>query len=484
MNGTGAQVHPDFTPLAWTGRDLLAATGGERVCGDADRSFSGIGIDSRTVGADEVFVAIRGENHDGHRFVGAVVEAGGRGLILARAALPEDTAPWEAVGVLCVAVDDTLQALGDLALFHRSRNRARVVAITGSNGKTTTRAMTAAVLAQRFQVIATRGNFNNAVGLPLSLFAMAPAHEWAAFEIGTNHPGEIDRLAQICRPDIGVITNIGPAHLEGLGSLEGVRDAKGELIGRLAPGGQMVLNADDPLVMQLAPRCATPPLLFGLCEAAEVRGSQVRVEDATLSFRLHLPGQDPAPVQMAGAAAFMASDALAAAAIGWLAGMTAGEIAAGLAAFAPVAGRMTRRTTGRGIVVIDDSYNANPASVAAAMQALAAEGGGGRKVLVLGEMRELGGRSAAWHRQVGKDAASAGIDRLCLVGPMANEVAAGAREGKMADGCIRVGTKEEIVADLAAWLTAGDTVLVKGSRAAAMETVAAALCQHFQQGQG
>ena len=188
----------------------------------------------------------------------------------------------------CLAVDDTLDALARLARFHRDRHPARVVAITGSNGKTTTRALTAGVLSRRYPVVATRGNFNNAVGLPLSLFALTPAHRWAVFEIGMNRPGEIDRLAWICRPDLGVITNIGPAHLEGLGTLDAVRDAKGELLERLGPSGVAVLNADDPRVMQLASR-TTRSILFGTSTAAAVRAEKIVTETDGLRFDLVLP---------------------------------------------------------------------------------------------------------------------------------------------------------------------------------------------------
>ncbi|HDI60810.1 MAG TPA: UDP-N-acetylmuramoyl-tripeptide--D-alanyl-D-alanine ligase [Desulfobacteraceae bacterium] len=476
MNWT-PDLFPRTIPLAWSGRDLVAATGGEVLCGDIDRHFSGIGIDSRTLKASEVFVAIRGETHDGHRFAQDVVAAGARGLILERSSVSTEALDqWRDLGVLCVAVDDTLNALGNLGLFHRRRCPAQVVAITGSNGKTTTRAMTTAVLEQRFAVAATRGNFNNAIGLPLSLFGLAPVHRWGVFEIGTNHPGEIDGLARICRPDLGVITNIGPAHLEGLGSLEGVREAKAELIGRLAPGGRMILNFDDPQLRLLVDRCPVPPLGFGLCETAEVRAEDVRLKSDALSFRLCLPG-GRAAVRMAGGGAFMVINALAAAAVGWEAGLAADQIAAGLAAFTPVAGRMTVIRPGRrGVVLIDDSYNANPASVAAAVDALAARRGSGRTALVLGEMRELGAASADLHYRVGEKAARAGIDRLYVTGAqLAEAVAAGAVAAGMAAGDVRVAAKEEIVADLAAWLAPGDTILVKGSRAAAMETVVAAL---------
>ncbi|MDD2603227.1 MAG: UDP-N-acetylmuramoyl-tripeptide--D-alanyl-D-alanine ligase [Desulfobacteraceae bacterium] len=475
MNVT-PELSSSAIPLAWSGRDLVSATGAEVLCGNVDRRFPGIGIDSRNLKKGDVFVAIRGETHDGHRFAPAAVAAGAGGVILERASV--STAPldqWRDLGVLCAVVNDTLHALGDLGLFHRLRNRVRVTAITGSNGKTTTRAMTTAVLAQRFAVASTQGNFNNAIGLPLSLFRIAPVHRWGVFEIGTNHPGEIDRLAQICRPDLGVITNIGPAHLEGLGSLEGVRDAKAELIPRLAPRGRMILNVDDPRVRQLLPRCPSPPLGFGLSLAAEVRAEDVRQEADTLSFRLHLPGGE-APVRMVGGGAFMVVNALAAAAVGWEAGLSIREVAAGLAAFIPVAGRMTVKQTGGGVVVIDDSYNANPASVVAAIEALAARRGSGRTALVLGEMRELGTQAVDLHRGVGGTAARAGIHRLWVTGAqLAQAMADGAVAAGMAARDVRLGPKEEIVADLAAWLAPGDTVLVKGSRAAAMETVVAAL---------
>ncbi len=473
--GTARRLDP------WTGQDLLDATGGQRICGDPGLGFSGIGIDSRTLGTEQVFVAIQGEIHDGHRFAPQVVAAGARGLIVARDrldALP--TGAWSRTGVFCLAVDDTLAALGRLARFHRDRHPARVAAITGSNGKTTTRALTAAVLARRYPVVSTRGNFNNAVGLPLSLFALTPAHRWAVFEIGMNRPGEIDRLAWICRPDLGVITNIGPAHLEGLGSLEAVRDAKGELLDRLGPGGLAVLNADDPLVMQLAARASAPPLLFGTSAKATVRAEKIAIATGGLHFELVLPGQRTA-VCLPMAAPFMVANALAAAAVGWHAGLEIEEIGAALESFQPVPGRMVRLETGRGVALIDDTYNANPASVAAAIGALEAQRREqGRTALVLGDMRELGPAAGALHRRTGEQAAAAGIDRLWITGEMAAEVAAGAREAGMPPHRITVAGKNEIVTDLDQWLAPGDLVLVKGSRAMAMETVVAALKARLQ----
>ncbi len=227
--------------------DILKATGADLVCGDGRQRFAGISIDSRTIAEGELFVAIRGGVHDGHRFIPDVLGRGVTGLLIdgrSLDALPE--AARAAGRVVCAAVADTTRALGDLGAFHRRRSRAAVIAVTGSNGKTSTRRMTAAVVSQRYRVLEADRNLNNQIGVPLTLFRLAPEHEWAVLELGTSMPGEIARLADICAPEIGVITNIGPAHLEGLGSLEGVLAEKSALLFGLRAGGRAVLNADDP----------------------------------------------------------------------------------------------------------------------------------------------------------------------------------------------------------------------------------------------
>ena len=282
--GQGTASHK-LRPLEWTEADCVDATGGEMLGPETGIHFGEICIDSRRISPRDLFVAIKGETHDGHRFAGDVVRKGGRGLLLARAKLPElPWAQWIEEKVTCIVVDDTIEALGLLAAYHRNRNNAAVVAITGSNGKTTTRQMTAAVVSQRFPTLSTRKNFNNNIGLPLTLLELCPDHRWAVVELGMNAPGEIAALAGICRPNIGIITNVAPAHLEGVGSIEGVMHAKGELLDKIDPGGTAVLNADDPLVMRLAQKSNREVLLFGVAAQADIRAESIdagaRAEDS------------------------------------------------------------------------------------------------------------------------------------------------------------------------------------------------------------
>ena len=249
--------------MHWSVADIVKVTTGRLVCGDPDRRFSGVGIDSRTIAADHLFVAVIGERHDGHSFVSQVVARGIRGVIVQEDALENlDLKGLQTQGAVCVAVGDTIAALGRLAGQLRQQADIPVVAITGSNGKTSTRMMTALVMAQRFDTLATEGNLNNEIGLPLTLFRLSHHHQAAVLELGMNHTGEIDRLGAICRPTIGVITNVAPAHLEFLGSLEGVAQAKGELIAHIDTRGTVVLNRDDPHLVVLAATVPCRVLFF------------------------------------------------------------------------------------------------------------------------------------------------------------------------------------------------------------------------------
>jgi UDP-N-acetylmuramoyl-tripeptide--D-alanyl-D-alanine ligase len=456
---------------SWTPGDLLAATGGKRVSGSGGESFSGIGIDSRAITPGQVFVAIRGDRHDGHRFAAAVVEAGVRGLVLARDGLndvPLDA--WRVAGVTCVAVDDTTRALGALAAFHRRRWNGPVAAVTGSNGKTSTRAMMAAVLGQAGPTLATRGNFNNEIGLPLTLFRLRPEHRWAAVELGMNHFGEIARLTKIAVPEIGLITNIGPAHLEGVGSLDGVRRAKGELVAEMPPGAAAVLNADDPHLVRLARETDRPVLMFGRSESAAVRAEDEESVPGGIRFNLILPS-GRIPVRLAVSGRFQVYNALAAAAVGHLAGLAPEAIAAGLTEARPEKGRMVPLETRRGIHLIDDTYNANPASMAAAIQVLVELAPAGHRVLVAGDMLELGDAAEALHREAGRLAAEAGVDRVLGCGPLAESLVAAAADAGLAPADCFSGSPEAAAERLTETLNPGDWVLVKGSRGMAMERV-------------
>jgi UDP-N-acetylmuramoyl-tripeptide--D-alanyl-D-alanine ligase len=460
-------------PIPWTVDEILKATGGDLLCGDEDRSrvFAKVSIDSRSISAGDLFVAIVGEVHDGHRFANDVVEQGVGGLVVARdktAALP--ISEWRARRIACVAVADTTRALGDLAAFHRSRTDVALVAITGSNGKTTTRQMTAGVVAQKFSTLSTIGNYNNQVGVPLTLLRLAPEHAWAVVELGTNSPGEIARLARICSPDIGVITNIGPAHLEGLGSLDGVMREKEQLIDHLKTGGRAVLNADDRRVARIADRTEEKVLLFGLSESAAVRATKIQEKISGISFSLNLPGES-LTVDMKVPGQFMIINALAAAAVGQLLELSAKEIKSGLEAFKPAWGRMNIFQTANGIHIIDDTYNANPDSMQAAIATLNGLRANNRSVLAAGDMLELGSQAESLHRQVGARAATADINKLCVTGEYAEAVAAGAKDAGMKGENIVIGSQEKILSHLKDFLRAGDWVLIKGSRGAKMENI-------------
>lgn len=459
----------------WTGADVLAATGGRLVCGELSCRFSGIGIDSRNLHAGGLFVAIVGKTHDGHGFCPQVVNEGAVGVLVnadAVESLPLDH--WNRRSVFCAAVPDTTRALGDLAAWHRNRMPARVVAVTGSCGKTTTREMTASVLRQRHRTLSSQKNFNNEIGLPLTLLALEAGHEWVVAELGMNHPGEIARLGEISRPDIGVITNVGAAHLEGLGTVDNVAAAKGELLPAIDEKGVAVLNADDARVRGLAERAAGRVIFYGQSTDADIQGCGIRLAGVGTAFELVLPaGRVSVSLRVPGF--FMVSNALAAAAAGHVAGLSPDEIRAGLEAFEPASGRMNLVETASGVHILDDSYNANPVSMTEAISTLAEVKGEGRGIAVLGEMHELGERSEEFHHALGVVAAQAGIVRLYATGRYADTVATGALEAYMKTEDVMTGSREEILADLQKRIVPGDWVLVKGSRAAGMEKIVSGL---------
>ena len=461
--------------IPWTIADILSATRGDLLSGPSERSFAGVEIDSRRITADAAFVAIVGAVHDGHRFCDDVLRQGVQGLIVNRdhaVRLPIDD--WRRRKIACVAVADTTRALGHLATFNRQRAGINVIAVTGSNGKTTTRKFTAAVVGRKYKTLATRGNLNNAIGLPLTLMRLTPAHQWAVLELGTNHPGEIADLAVICRPDIGVITNIAPAHLEGLGSLEGVMRAKGELLHELKPGGKAVLNADDPRCRQLAQECRKSVILFGTGSDADVSARDIRDSAAGVNFELAVSGERiSVTIQIPGR--FMVANALAAAAVGHLLALPLETIKAGLETVVAESGRMAVIPTDREITIVDDAYNANPASMQAAFSALGAMRGRQRSALVLGDMLELGENAAGWHRRIAAAAAQSGAKRIYFAGEFAGLSAQSARAESMDSGDIHTGDHQEILADLKQWLRPGDWVLVKGSRGMRMDKIVAEL---------
>ncbi len=459
------------SPIPWTITDILEASQGELLTGDLNRSFSGISIDSRRITTNDLFIAIKGDVHDGHSFIGDVIEQGVRGLLINRDNADRlHVRDYQKNGIVCIIVKDTIRGLCDIAVYNRKRTNVSVVAITGSNGKTSTRKMTSGIVNRHFCTLSTKGNLNNEIGLPLTMLDFNHDHEWAVLELGMNRPGEIGRLTEICSPDIGVITNIGPAHLEGVGSLDGVMKAKGELLDKIKPTATMILNADDQRLLQLGEKTSKNVLFFGFARNAAVRAQKVVGKGRGLSFTLTLP-EEHILVELKTPADFMVSNALAAAAVGHSLGLTAEEIKEGLEDFEPVKGRMNILKTSSGINIIDDTYNANPGSMEAAIKTLKFLKGDNRGILVAGDMLELGKHAETMHRKTGSMLARSDIFKIFVTGHFADAVAAGARGENMDSHNIFTGTKEEIFEKITDWLSPGDWVLVKGSRGMAMETI-------------
>jgi UDP-N-acetylmuramoyl-tripeptide--D-alanyl-D-alanine ligase len=448
--------------------EVVRGTEGALVGGRVDTVVTGVSIDSRTCRAGDAFFAIRGAHQDGHDFIG---HARIRGAVCAVATrLPPGAGMASDFPV--VLVDDTTTALQRLGAAHRRRFAIPVVAITGSNGKTTTKELAATVLSARRRVLKPTASYNNQWGVPLTLLALEAEHEAAVLELGMNAFGEISALAQLCQPTVGVVTTIAPAHLEGVGSIEGVQKAKGELVEAIPHDGVVVLNADDPLVLGLAARARGPVMTYGQADGADVRLGDVALVEGGLAFRL-VAGRATADVRLPLAGRHNAWHAAAAATVGLALGVPLDEAAAALALAGPVKGRLFWREAG-GIRILDDTYNANPASVRAALDTLREAPGGGRRWVILGDMLELGAQSETAHREIGAWIAALPVAGLLAVGPGMRLAAEAARSA----GCPEVATfasPEGAVAHALARLARGDRVLVKGSRGMRMERAVAAL---------
>jgi UDP-N-acetylmuramoyl-tripeptide--D-alanyl-D-alanine ligase len=451
--------------MVWTGQEIMTATAAAApAAAVAATRFEAVCPDSRRVGRGALFIALRGAHYDGHEFAAAALRAGAAAVVLER--LPPDVDARRAF-----VVRDTLRALGDLAAYTRQRWGGRVAAITGSNGKTTTKEMVAAICARagfagsQRGVLKTHANENNLVGLPLTLLRLAGDEAVAALELGMNAPGEIARLTEIADPDVGCITNVGPAHLEGLGTVAGVAAAKGELFAGMRRDAAIAVNMDDEWAVRVAAGFAGRRIEFG--RGGEVTASGVAAQGVDgIAFTLHV-GAARAPVALRLAGRHNVQNALAAAAVAHAFAIGLDAIAAGLEATEPPKMRLQVVRLANGVTIVNDAYNANPASAEAALDAISSAPG--RSIAVLGEMRELGATSAELHRRLGAHAAGCGVGWLLAVGPQAEEIAAGARA---ADPALEITVCND-AASAAALLIArwqpGDTILVKGSRGADTE---------------
>ena len=451
----------------FTVQELVRVTHGALVVGDLAVPVTGVGIDSRALGVGEAFFAIRGHRLDGHDFVAEAASRGAACLVVHHV---PDPVP---AGVPLVLVEDTTKALGRLAASHRAKFTIPVVAVTGSNGKTTTKEMIAAVLAERWRVLKPEASFNNQWGLPLTLLRLTPEHEALVVEIGTNRRGEIAALASLAAPTVGVVTTVAAVHTEFLGGLQGVREEKADLVRAVGNGGAVVLNADDPRVASMAAETVAPVVTYGRTAGATVRAVGELI-DSPRGLELTLEsGGERQPLRLGFAGEHNVTNALAAAGAGLALGLSLPEIVRGLAAARPVKGRCVWRSAG-GVRILDDTYNANPASVKAALDTAAASRGPSRLIAVLGDMLELGPLAEAAHREVGRQAVAAGVTELVGMGKQARWMVEAAQEGGLVEAH-HTTTFEDTVAHLLKQVAPGDLVLIKGSRGMRMERVADAL---------
>lgn len=431
-----------------------------------DARFSGVSTDTRELSRGELFFALKGERFDGHEMLAQAAERGAAGAVVAR-----DSASTLSL----LRVEDTRQALGELARAWRDRFRVPVTAVTGSNGKTSTKEMIASILRTRGEVLATEGNLNNDIGVPKTLFRLSPQHEFAVIEMGANHAGEIAQLVRIAAPRVALVTMCGPAHLEGFGSLDGVAQAKGEIYAGLGPQGTAVINADDPYAPLWRAIAAPARIInFAINHPAEINARGIVLQGLVegSAFTLVTPiGEIAVTLPLAGQ--HNVANALGAAGVAFALGFSLDQIKRGLETTPRVKGRLQLRTGYRGLVIVDDSYNANPASLAAAVAAL--EQRAGRRWLLLGDMGELGHDGPGLHREAGLNARNKGIERLLTLGPLARE--AGLSFGA---GARHFSTHEEAIDAVRAAAAPNITLLVKGSRMMQLERVVAALTAEDQ----
>ncbi len=445
-------------------------SGGSRKRGDAGIMLLRVHTDSRTIQPGDCFWALSGANFDGHDFVEEAFRRGARAAVVARSmdrlSLPADA------GLVVVA--DTLAALQQFAHRYRRALPAKIVAVSGSSGKTTTKELILAVLRSRFPVHGNAGNRNNQIGLPLAILDFTPEIAFGILEMGTNHPGEIACLAAIAAPDMGVLTNIGLAHVGFFGSDEAIAEEKMALLAALPLDGWAILPDEDAWIRRMAGRCRGRVLWVGTGSEAYWRARQIEMRGEGIHFLLQGDGEE-LPVQLRTASRAVVTDALLAAGVGRLAGLSAREIVRALESAVYPAHRMEIRALPDGWV-IDDSYNANPDSALAALQALGEFPKGERKGAVLGTMGELGEQSIDLHERLGRSAGALPIAFLIVVGPEAETLARGAAAGGLPQERIRrCATADEAMRELHALRRAGDVILVKGSRFLGLERLVEAL---------
>lgn len=454
MNSTANSPHFSTASFAqWTHARLAGA----------DVEFTAVSTDSRTIAAGALFVALHGPNFDGHEYLNAALARG------AVAALVEREC---AVALPQIVANDCLQALSEFACVWRRQFTFPVIGVTGSNGKTTTKEMLGSIMNRRGACLVTRGNLNNHIGVPLTLLTLTAAHRSAVIEMGANHVNEIAQLAAIAEPQIGIVTNAGAAHLEGFGGLDGVAKGKGELFLALPRAGTAIINADDQYADYWRANCTAQTIVtFGIERQADFTAHKIVARNTNdgfeTQFELHTPiGAASATLHLAGP--HNLRNAVGAAAAAYAAGATLADIQAGLNDMRPVGGRLQPKAAIRGAALIDDSYNANPNSVKAGLDAL--QSLGGRRWLIFGEMRELGPNAPRLHTEVGMYARATGVERVFAIGDHAKHTVAA-----FGTGAEWFASLDELIATVQASIEPGITVLIKGSRGNRLERATVAL---------
>lgn len=474
-------------PAKWgeiTAHDLMLPMDGRQISGPPNVSLRGLSTDSRTIGPGEIFLALKGERYDGHDFLTDAVNAGAAGVIVERgAAIPEQLATN---GLIVITVASTLEALGNLARWWRKRWARKVIAITGSNGKSTTKEMAASILAQEAITKKSPGSFNNLVGLPLTILSLEEEHELAVLEMGMNRPGEIARLTQIADPDIGLITNVATAHLEWLGDIYGVIEAKGELLTEMSDNSPAILNGDGEFFSELASKARGPIITFGLGKTNQIRAQNIKkLPDNGQAFDICLDSERVL-VFLQPPGTHNVYNALAAAAVASCLSLSKELIARGLKEFIPLGGRFQVTDLNGGVRIIDDTYNSNPSSLSVAFQTVKELRGEEQGLVVaLGEMLELGSETSRYHLHAGKLVAAAGARYLVAMGEHGAQIIEGARRAGMNRAQTYLATSHgEMIDALTANVREHDMLFLKGSRKVALDKVVEAMKGFFRKGRG
>lgn len=435
--------------------------------GDGSRLVTKVTTDSRKVGEGEVFVALVGDRFDAHDFIPQVMASGAAAVVVSRL-----DSTWPATGCAVIEVKDTLQGLQDMARGYRAWHQPMIIGLTGSNGKTSTKDLTALIMGLRVQTRATFGNLNNHIGVPLTLLSLEDGDECGVVEMGMNHPGELKVLADIALPDAAIVTNVGLAHIEYMGSRDAIGWEKATVPANVHAEGVVVLNANDPYTPLISRHCQATVYTAGT-GAGDVRALDLRPSGEGTRFKLDFAGE-VVETFLPILGDHMVGNAALAACMGWAHGIAPADIAASFSSAKLTGGRMETKLV-QGILFIDDSYNANPDSMKAGLDTLAALTSAGQKIAVLGRMGELGPHAVAEHQGVGQFAASLGLTALLTVGDEAAQISSAAKSAGLAE-TLNFPTHEACAAHLKKMLQPGDAVLLKGSRSAGMEKI----LSHFQ----